>query len=214
MNTIECSHLATTYPTHSVSYTRILHASPDTPPVDVYVNGELIVKKLCYKQFAGYFTVLPCQYHIQVFSSGKGECMLTEGCFKVCPHSAVTFAIIGGDIYLLAVPEVYNICKLMRERCKAYVRFVNLSPNAPVLDVAFTGGTPLFHSVSYQAHTRYIPVNPGIYAFQLKPVGSSMPGITMPMVSLEQGKAYSVYAVGIIGGTPPLDAIVSEDGNY
>lgn len=214
MNTIQCSHLASTYAARPISYTRLLHASPDTPPVDIYVNGNLIVKNLSYKQFAGYYTVAPCRYHIQIFTAGKGEVLIAEGCFEICPRSAVTFALIGCTVCLLAIQEVYAICKHMRARCKAYVRFVNLSPNSHVLDVAFTGGTTLFRSVPYRAHTRYIPVEPGIYAFQLKPAGSGMAGLTMPTVTIEQGKAYSVYAVGLVGGEPPLETISSIDGNY
>ncbi len=214
MNTIKCSCLSSTYSAQPAAYTRLLHASPDTPSVNVYVNGSLIAKNLSYKQFAGYFTVAPCQYHIQVFTAGKGEVLVAEGCFEICPRSAVTLALIGSEVYLLAIPEVYAICRHMRARCKAYVRFVNLSPNAPVLDVAFAGGTVLFRSVAYRAHTRYVPVEPGIYGFQLRPAGSSMTGLTMPISTFEQGKAYSVYAVGLVGGTPPLETIVSVDGNY
>lgn len=211
---IECSHLACTYSAQPAAYTRLLHASPDTPPVDVYVNGSLIAKNLSYKQFAGYYTVAPCTYHIQVFTAGKGQILLTEGCFEICPRSALTFALIGGDVGLLAINEVYGICRLMRARCKGYVRFVNLSPDSPALDASFAGGATLFRNVAYKAHTRYIPVAPGLYAFQLKPAGSNQAGVTMQTFSLEQGKAYSVYAVGLVGGTPPLETIISEDGNY
>lgn len=214
MNTMECSHLSTTYQAQPISYVRFLHAVPAAPAVDVYSNGNLIVRSLSYKQVTGYFAVTPGRYHIEVFATGKQSELLAQACFEVCKNSAVTIALIGTEVGLLAVTEIYEVCKNMRDRCKAYLRFVNLAPNAPAVDVSLSGGTTLFRNVPYTAHTRYKSINPGTYAFVLKPAGSSQPGLVLPTVTLEKCKAYSAYAVGDVGGVPPLEIIIIEDGNY
>jgi hypothetical protein len=207
--------LTATYPACPPSYVRRLNASPDNRSVDVFINGNPVAKNLAYKQFAGCFTVPPCVYHIKVYPSGKyKEYPIAEACFEVCPKSAMTIALIGGDSGLLGIEEIYNPCRRIRERCRAYFRFVNLSPNAPPLDVAYAGGTKLFRNVPYTAHTRYVPVEPGTYEFQLKPAGTNQPGTATQPVNLALCTATTVYAVGLVGGTPPLEAIASVDGNY
>ena len=215
MNAMKCSRLASAYTACPPSYIRILNAYPCYPAVDVFVNGNLVADNLAYKQFAGYFTVMPCTYHIKIVSSGKKkECLIAEACVHVCPKSAMTIAVVGGCPGVLGIAEAYDPCRRMRNRCKAYVRFVNLSANAPPLDVIIAGGTYLFENVPYTAHTRYVPVEPGTYQLQMRPAGSSQPGIVTQPIELEQCRAATVYAVGIVGGEPPLEAIVLEDGNY
>ena len=218
MNTIACSRLASKNPACPVSRIRFLHAYPCEPFVDIYVNGELLVKNLAYKEFAGYYSVKPCVYHIEVFpSSGKGkhsDCPIAAACFNVCPKSAMTIAIIGGCCGLLGIQEAYDPCARVRDRCKAYVRFVNLSPNSPPLDVAFAGGARLFQNVRYTARTRYVPIDPGTYVFQLRPSGAFQQGLLMEPVTFDRGLSYTIYAVGNAGGVPPLELISSTDGSY
>lgn len=214
MNTIKCSRLSSTYPACPPSYIRILNAFADYPSVDVIVNGSLVAKNLAYQQFAGYFTVMPCPYHIKVYPAGKhGECPFAQACINICPKSAMTIAIVGGCNGLLGIAEVYDPCRYMRDRCKAYVRFVNLSPDSPPLDIT-VGGMRLFENVPYTRHSRYVPVDPGTYQLQLKPSGSGQAGIPINPVNLQNGTATTIYAVGNPGGTPPLEAITSVDGNY
>lgn len=215
MNAMKCSRLASAHTACPPSYIRILNVYPCYPAVDVFVNGNLIANNLAYKQFAGYFTVAPCTYHIKVISSGnKKECLIAEACIQSCPKSAMTIAVVGGCAGVLGIAEEYNPCRRMRNRCKAYVRFVNLSANSPSLDVAITGGVRLFENVPYTAHTRYVPIDPGTYEMQLKPAGSNQQGIATQPIELMQCTAATVYAVGNAVGEPPLEAVVSMDGDY
>jgi hypothetical protein len=212
---MKCSRLTTVYPACPPSYIRLFNASPVYPAVDVAVNGNLTANNLAYKQLTGYFTVRPCVYHIKIYPAGRqGKDPIAEACFEVKPKCVLTIAFVGECTGLLGIEEVFNPCRHMRERCKAYVRFVSLSPNAPPLDVSIAGGTRLFETVPFTAHTRYMPVDPGTYQVQLKPAGSNQPGIVTQPVTLTQSTATTVYAVGDVGGTPPLEAVSSVDGSY
>jgi hypothetical protein len=215
MNTIKCSPLSSRRMACPASNIRFLNADPCQQAVDIFVNGRLLVSSLGYQQIAGYFSVKPCAYEIEVFPSGKGGCgkyPVDAACFAVCPKSAMTIAAGGGCGGLLGIAEAYDPCVRVRDRCKAYVRFVNISPNAPPLDVAVAGGSRLFQNVSYTTRSRYIPVDPGSYALRLMPSGSRQPGLTMNPVTFDRGTSSTVYAVGFIGGTPPLELVAVTDG--
>jgi len=84
---------------------------------------------------------------------------------------------------------------------KAHVRFVHLSPDAPAVDVAVTGGPVLFANQSYQDYTAFAPVDAGTYDLEVRPAGSGTVALAVPGVVLQPGKIYTVFARGFLGGT-------------
>ena len=194
----------------SDSYVRILHASPDAPAVDIYANDNLIAKNLAYKQFTNYVSVKPGEYTIQVYPAGQKTTPVINTQLSVPPKSRLTIAAIGklADISLLPLMEEYM--KMVDKR-RSYIRFAHLSPNAPAVDITLPNGAKLFSDVSYQQYTDYINVAPGNYTLQVKPAGNSQIVLTVPNVKLLPGTIYTVYAVGLVGETPPLEAIISVD---
>lgn len=232
MSTIQCSPLSTGSSAPPVSYVRFLHASPGTGPVDVFSNGTLVAGGLTYQHMTDYFTVSPGDYCIRVYPAGKAgagaqnnvrdlaDCpervALTQACLVLSACSAVTVALICPfpAAGLLAIPEVFNIYRRMRNPYQAAIRFVNLSPDAPPLDVLWPDGAALFRGTAFCAHTRYQRLDPGTYAFKLRPAGSRQTGVQTPPFTLERGTAYTLYAVGLTEGAPPLTAILSTDGIY
>lgn len=199
-------------PTSSDSYIRILHASPDAPPVDIYADGNLIVKNLAYKQLTNYVSVKPREYTIQVFPTGQKTNPLINGKLTVPPKNSYTVAAIGrlSNIGLLPIMEIYMP---MVDKRNSYIRFAHLSPNAPAVDITLPDGTKLFSNVKYKEYTDYISLPPGNYTLQVKPAGTNNVVLTVPNVKLSPGTIYTVYAVGLVGENPPLDAIISADGD-
>lgn len=196
---------------NSMPYIRILHASPDAPAVDVYANNQLIAHRLAYKQFTDYIPVTPGSYTIQVFPAGQRMNPVINTDITVPPSSAFTVAAVGelANIGLLPIPEVYMPNVPMNDQ--TYVRFVHLSPNAPAVDVTLPDGTMAFQNVAYKNYTNYGVTDPGSYTFQVKPTGTDQTVLTISDVNLKPGTIYSVYAVGLVGKQPPLEAILSTD---
>jgi hypothetical protein len=144
------------------------------------------------------------------------RCPLTEACLVLGVHCTMTVALVCPQPVtgLLAIQEHFDAYKNLRNPNQAAIRFVNLASDAPPLDVTWQDGTVLFRGVAFSEHTRYVRVDPGTYAFKLKPTGSNQPGITTSNFTLERGIVYTLYAVGLVEGTPPLEAIISTDGLY
>ena len=196
------------------SYIRVLHASPDAPAVDIYANDNLLIKNLGYKQLSKYLPVTPGNYRIQVYPTGQRTKPVLDTKVTAPPNSAYTIAAIGklADLSLLPIPEMYMPPMPMGDQ--AYVRFTHLSPNAPAVDITLPDGNKLFDDVSYKETTDYIAVSPDTYTLQVRPAGSDQVVLTVPGVMLMPGMIYTVSAVGLVGETPPLEAILSTDGNY
>jgi len=200
-------------PMDSDSYVRILHASPDAPAVDIYANGILIAKNLSYKQLTDYVPVKAKEYTIQVFPAGETVNPVITTNITVPAKGCFTVAAVGvlENISLLPFVEVYMP---MVDKRSAYIRFAHLSPNAPAVDIALPDGTVLFSDIQYQEYTDYINVAPGNYTLQVKLAGGDDVVLTVPNVKLLPGTIYTVFAVGLAGGTPPLDALIAVDGEF
>jgi hypothetical protein len=203
----------TEMPAASDSYVRLLHASPDAPPVDIYANGNLIARNLAYKQLTDYVPVKPGEYTVQVFPTGQTTNPVINTKLTVPPMSSFTIAAVGNlaNISLFPIMEVYMP---MVDKRSSYVRFAHLSPDAPAVDIVLPDGTTLFSNVSYKEVANYLAVSPGNYTLLVKPAGQNQVVLTVPNVKLSPGTIYTIYAVGLLNGNPPLDAVLSVDGDY
>ncbi|QVK17305.1 DUF4397 domain-containing protein [Mycoplasmatota bacterium] len=94
---------------------------------------------------------------------------------------------------------------------EASVRFIHFSPNAPAVDITLPDGTVLFRNVPYKAVTDYINVAPGTYTLQVRPAGMDQVVLTVPNVVINPNDMLSIYAIGLVNGTPGLEAIVFND---
>jgi hypothetical protein len=195
------------------SYVRILHASPDAPPVDIYANGDLVANDLAYEQMTNYVPVPPGDYTIQVYPAGTTTNPVIDTTLSVPEKSSFTVAAVGNlaDIGLYPIQEMYMP---MVDKRSSYVSFAHLSPDAPAVDVTLPDGTKLFSDISYKEYADYINVEPGTYTLQVRPAGANQIVLTIPNVKLSPGEIYTVYAVGLLNGQPTLDAIISTDGEY
>lgn len=125
-------------------------------------------------------------------------------------NSILTVAAVGtlSDIGLLVITDVNET----RKPGKAMIRFLHLSPNAPAVDITLPNGTVIFSNISFKHITSYIDVVPMNYTLQVRVAGSSNVVLTVPNVNLTADKYYTVYAIGLVGETPELDALLLLDG--
>ncbi len=94
---------------------------------------------------------------------------------------------------------------------KAKVRFIHFSPNAPAVDITLPNGTVLFKNVPYKGVTDYIEIAPGTYTLQVRPTGTERVVLTIPNFVIRPNEEKSIYAIGLVNGTPGLEAVVLND---
>lgn len=193
------------------SYIRILHASPDAPPVDIYVNEKLIASNIAFKTFTEYYPLNPGVYNIKLYPTGQRQTPVIDRDLRVPPNGIYTVAAINklSDIMLYPILDT----PMPIPSGMVYVRFIHLSPGAPNVDVKLADGTTLFEDVKYKEVTDYILVSPGTYAFNVYPTGADQSILYVPNQTLKANRFYSIYAVGLAGGQPPLQALLPLDGN-
>jgi hypothetical protein len=193
------------------SYLRVLHASPKSPAVDVYINDLLKFRNLTYGAFTDYIEVITGNYNVKVYAAGtKASPVLNKNIF-VPPEKIYTVAAIGllPSIDILPIPEP----KVINPSDKAYIKFAHLSPNTGAVDIALPNGTILFKNISYKGFTDYIEVPAGTYTLEARPTGTTTTVLHVPNVMLKPQRFYTVYAVGLINDRPGLQALIPLDGS-
>ena len=196
--------------TMSYGKVRIMHAVPDAPNVDVYANNMLIARNLAYGQITDYLMVTPNIYNIDIYVSGTMNNAVLSSMLTIEEDDFVTAVAAGtlNQISLLSIPDA-DVNSVPN---KALIRFIHLSPNAPAVDITLPDGTILFRNVSYQHMTSYLPVDEMVYTLQVRVAGTNTIVLTVPGVDVREGNYYTIYAIGLVGSQPGLQAILVEDG--
>jgi len=199
------------YRLSNYTYVRLLHASPDAPMVDVYANGSLIAANLSFGQLTNYVCVVPGVYSITVFSAGTVVSPVLDTTITILQRTSLTAAFVGllANVSLQVIPEppvylTYN---------NAIMRSANLAPDVPAVDVTLPDGTVLFSNITYSSITNYLAVAVGNYTLQVRIAGTDQVVLTLPNVYLAPGTASTIFVIGLLDGTPPLQGIVAMDGN-
>jgi len=187
---------------------RVVHASPDAPSVDVYVDGGLVVSDLPFNEATPYLTLFPGDYRVQVAPTGTQTFVIDE-ILVLDNNKDYTVAAVN-PVATIGV-QVYEDDNSLNVD-DASVRFVHLSPDAPEVDIKIAGGPVIFGSITYLDFGGYQQINPGIYDLEVRVSSSQQLVLELPDVQLDAGTVYSIFATGFAGGSQPaLDALVTVD---
>lgn len=193
-----------------LSYIRLFNASPDSSAFDIYANDALIGKNLSFKQFTNYLSLPSGDYVIKVFPSGKTTSPILNRTLEIPPNSILTAAVVNkvDNLSLLPVFEPH----MSLNPTMTFMRFVQLSPDAPEVDVSLPNGQKLFKDLEYKDITGYMILPPGNYTLLVKVEDTEKVILTVPKVIIKPNRFYTMYMVGLSLGTPGLQIVEALDG--
>jgi len=174
-----------------------IHASPDAPGVDLYVDNAKAGSNLAFPNNTSYLSVDAGTRDIAVKVAGTSTTVLSAN-----------LPVSGNTNYsVFAIDSVSKLSALVLTddltapaMGKAHVRFVHLSPNAPAVDIAVTGGSVLIANKSFKEYTPFTPLNAGTYNLEVRLAGTTTVVLSLPGITLTEGKIYTVFAKGFVGG--------------
>jgi hypothetical protein len=188
---------------------RVLHASPDAPNVDVYVDGSKVLSNVPYPTASAYLTVAAGAHEIKVNATGT-----TTTVIDVKPNLAS-----GGAYTAIAANFVANIQALLATdetsaapAGQARVRVIHAAPDAGPVDILVNGAVVL-SNVSFGAISSYLTLPAGSYNVQVNAAGTSNTAIQATL-AVSAGANYSAVAIGSVKTSPtnPLALKVLTDG--
>lgn len=176
----------------------IIHASPDAPGVDLLLDGtKLNSSDVMFTDNTAYVSAAAGTRVLKVNVAGTSTTALQA-----------SLPIVSNKNYsVFAIDSVSNLSGLFVEdnlatpaSGKAHVRFIHLSPNAPAVDVAVTGGAVVFGNKIFKDFTAFTPLDANTYNLEVRLAGTSTVVLPLPGIALTAGKIYTVYAKGFVGG--------------
>lgn len=205
---VGCSDDNTTTPTTTqTANLMVVHASPDAPQVDIYVDGTKVRDTLSFPGNTSYLQINSGTRNIKVNVAGTNTTVIgpVDLSFDANSNSSI-----------FAVDSVANISPLVVKddltapaSGKSHIRFIHLSPNAPAVDVSLAGqpvGQGLFVNRSFNKtitdpQSSFTPVDAGTYNLEVRLANTSTVVLPLSGVTLEAGKIYTVFARGFVGGS-------------
>jgi hypothetical protein len=177
--------------------------------VDVWVNDAKAFGNAPFTGITNYAPLAAGSYNVQVVPAGATEPVVIDANLDLASGTDYTVVAVG---QLAAIePLVLVDNNSPPEAGNAHVRFVHASPDAPAVDIAVAGGPVLFDNVGFKDVAGYLPVGAGTYDLEVRLTGTDTVALNVPGVTLQDGVVYTIFAMGLAGGEPALQAVASAD---
>lgn len=197
---------------------RVLHASPDAPAVDVYLDDAIVdaLTNVPFGTISGYLPIPAGDHNIKVYATGTTADPVIDADVTVAAGKAYTVAATGAlaDIGAQVLED-----EPAPIASAAKVRVIHFSADAPAVDIATAGSSveeAVVKGLAYPNATGYLELPGGTYDLEVRLAGETTVALPLADVTIEDGTAYSVFAVGsaaspALGGNA-LQAVVAVDG--
>jgi hypothetical protein len=173
---------------------RVAHLAPGAPPVDVALDGQVILRSLAFGEVSGYTSISAGTRRARITPAGAREPAVIEAPLSVESGRAYT-VVATGELPSLALVVVSDDLALPPAG-QAKVRFVHSAPDAPAVDIAVTGDGILFPNIAYRSASTTAAVPVGTYTLEVRPTGQQTAVLSVPNVTLSAGDIITVFAAG------------------
>ena len=184
------------------AYFRVAHFSPDTPSVDVYVDGELTIASLSFGQVSEWIGTLAGTAEIAVTPAGGSliAAVISPTDVEITEGNWTTIAAVGSLEAETLVPALF-VEEVDAANGFVAVTFFNAILEQSITD-AYADGQRLVESLHYPgnrgsdgAFSRGLPE--GLYDFAITLEGSTSNVLfSLPDISLTQGRTYLIAYLG------------------
>lgn len=190
---------------------RVVHASPDAPAVDIFVNDRETMSNLAYRRVTNYSAMDAGTYTIKVYptsANGQGTPALQTQ-VTLNPGWDYTIAAVGrlAQIQAKVIPDNLNA----PERGKVKVRAYHFSANAPAVNVAVKNGSTLVRGLTFPNATDYLTVDAGRVNLSVQNAADNTEVLAINNANLAANAVQSVFVFGLAGEQPALSSLVTTD---
>ena len=188
---------------------RLLHAAAGAKAVDIYVDGKILVSNLNFSEITKYEEITPGKHEFKVFPAGKSTNPLFVDTYEIIPNEVVTMSavLLESTLTLFALKD--NAPK--GTNTLSFLRFLNFSPNAPLLTLSLPGGDTLFNGVEYLETTGFYPLPAGLYNFVITATNDASFKKFINNIQLEEGSDHTIFIIGLVDENPRLGFIITDD---
>jgi hypothetical protein len=182
---------------------RVVHASPDAPNVDVWVDGETVLTDVPFTAVSDYLSLPAGTYNIQVTATGDTTPVI-EADLTFEAGTAYTVAAYGklADITATVFTDDTTVAS-----GQAKLRAIHLSPSAPAeVDIAVTGGDVVVPGLAYPEASGYLTLDPGDYPLEIRAADDTAAALQFD-VTLAADTNFTAFAMDAEDGVQVIAAV-------
>jgi pimeloyl-ACP methyl ester carboxylesterase len=183
-------------PTAGFATLRVVHAAPDAPNVDVYLDGERLLGNLPFGVASGALPAAAGDHDLALVPAGESLSQSVLEIDDVALAADRSYAVAAIGLLADLDARVFEVDVAPLAPDQARVRLVHAAPDAPAVDVAVADGPVLAAGVAFGEASAYAAVDAGVYDLAVRPTGSSEVALALPNTAIDPGAVYDVFAVG------------------
>ena len=187
---------------------RFLHTSPDSPNVDIYIDGKRVIRDLPFKNVSNYLPLKVGKHHIDIYPAGNMVDSVLNKKITVEPGKSYTLATID-SVKKMRLLVFQNKPRVPVNESK--VRFIHLSPTTPPLDIAVKDRDVVFPKLSYKLATEYLGLTPMTVDLEAREADTKTVLLPMPRVQFMPNESYTIVFVGLANNEPEFQYIKIKD---
>lgn len=192
-----------------VALLSVINASPDAPALDVYLDGN---KANAYS--FGFGNGID---YIGAYTGKRTAKFTPAGAQTTYKADTLTFVqnryyslflanTAGHEEFVLLTDTVAKPAE-----SKAGIRLINLSTDAPAIDLVIKDGATLVTNKGYKAFSGFVPVAAAKYTLEIHQAGTSTVLATIANVNLNNGSLYTIWLQGLAAaGTPDAKKLAAK----
>jgi hypothetical protein len=183
-----------------------IQASPDEPNLDFYLDNDRVNSDvLRFGNNINYFRAYAGKRTANFYNTGSMTKVFSD-----------TATLLPNYVYSLFLankassPELFRLTDTISKPAtgNASIRFVNLSPDAPAVDLVVEGGAVLVPNRSYKGYSSFLPIaGETTYTFEVHQAGTATVLATLPSVKLNNGFVYTIWLQGLATPTNSGDGL-------
>jgi hypothetical protein len=193
------------YPNPPIALVSFFQASPDEPLLDLYFNNDKVNwNPISYGTGLDYFNAYAGQRTVNFYTANTMGQLYSD-----------TLTLKANNVYSLflvntpAAPAIVVLNDTINRPATntASIRFVNLSPDAPAVDLALNDTVQVSNKI-YKGASSFIPVTGNkTYTFQVRQKGTTTVLASLSNVFLTPGYVYTIMLTGLSAGTTSADKL-------
>lgn len=164
---------------------RVIHASPDAPPVDVYIDDDLLVSATSFGTVSGYLPIATGKHELEVVPAG-GDLLRQALVTVEFEFKADVFQLLAIQNYLngISLTAYSQDTSQIDEQGYARIRLVHLVPDANGLTLALPDGDAIFDSVVPLTASDHKDIRAGSQTLTIRPERQTIQPIDQPLALL------------------------------
>jgi hypothetical protein len=184
----------------------VIQASPDEPPLDLLLdNNRVNYWPIAYGDNIDYFRAFTGKRNVNFYNHGTGSVILRD---TIHLNQNTTYSLFM--VNTAASPQILLLTDSLAKPStgSAGIRFVNLSPDAPAVDLAVTGGAVLVPNKGFKGYSSFTNISGSAsYNLEVRQAGTTTVLATLPNVTLNSSFVYTIWLHGLAASTNTTDQL-------